>query len=147
MKYLLWFSILLSGCMKTTVDVPCNGTEKMLTIYPGTNRIIKINPDKCMKSIDIGIDHDLPSQSVNLFLKRESGKMSAMKGITGMKQILCGVETNGQIAIEIAPVSIFSAVKISVRIEKSPSGMCNIKSPVSDDFVALKKLIYRQFRY
>lgn len=138
MKYLLCFLILFSGCMKSSLDVPCSGTEKKLTIYPGTRRILKVKPDKCMSQIDIGIDHDLHPQAVNLLLKKESGTMNGTAGITGMKKILCGIENTGELEIEIVPESISSAIKISIRIEKSPSGMCNIKSPVYDDFVAFR---------
>jgi hypothetical protein len=138
-KILLTFLLFLTiGCRKDEWMVGTNQPfEKTILIFPGIEKSIKLKFKKDKNKVDIGLDFDVPPESMTMEVNVEKTRFPSQK-IPGtfMPLVICNVPiTNGSATLNIRHRFKSRSIWVAVRILESTSNMCSPTTPVWDDYV------------
>ncbi|MBN2723141.1 MAG: hypothetical protein JXR95_03615 [Deltaproteobacteria bacterium] len=140
-KYFLMFIGIfqLTSCGESELKFEGQGLEEKYLVFPGFERVVNISTPPEIKKVDIGLDYNPSEPEFEFSAKSATGNyVHGVPGVSSMKIVICGIEAEEKIKTRIKAKRFFGGIKVSLRVEKSPSGMCNVKSSVSDDYMAYK---------
>ncbi len=135
---ILVFLLVASACRRDEWTIEGdNPMERTMLLFPGTQKSMIIKAPNYMQKIDIGLDFDIPADSLELKIL-SSGHVYRGTRVAGtfMPLVACGIPTSEDgITLQLRQRALAKSAWIAIRVAPSVSKMCSPTTPIWDDYV------------